>query len=402
MKICDFQPLMNRPAFPLLMAASALALMLGACSSDPPRKTAEDIAAMLDAGQVDAARHHAILLSEDEDQIRAAQLLLAAAMLEKNDEQGALLAISKARKAGATSRDVAHLEAEARAIQRKFDAVETLTANPSGPHKADLLRVRAYARMVNGQYSKGVQDLADAVRLDPDNRRVLIDLASMHFDNGRYPEALRVARRLTKRFPRLTTGLVLEAKIALAMDDLPAADRAFARALKRDPNKPDLIFARADVLKKLGRIKAASQMLQRGLKLDSENEAGLLLAVPVMRRTGQYDQAEEAYSMLESRDKLNPPIMLEGARLALARGLPNIARYRVSQALFADPRLGAASLFLAELEWKDGDKERARELVAQMDKQGYNSAGLAKLKSAMGMSDTDGTTDAALADPVLR
>ncbi len=393
---------MIRSASPFLVAASSLALMLSACSSEPPPKTAQEIAQMLDAGQVDAARHHAIILSEDEDQQRAAQLLLAAAMLEKNDDQGALLALSKARKAGATKLQTQHLEAEARAIQRKFDDVEALTANPSGPHKADLLRVRAYGRMVNGQYSKGVQDLAEAVRIAPNNRRILIDLASMHFDNARYPQALRVARRITARFPKLTTGLVLEAKIALATDDLPAADRAFARALKRDPNKPDLIFARADVLKRLGRIKAAAKMLERGLKLDSENVSGLLLAVPVMRRTGQYDQAEEAYSLLESREKLNPYIMLEGAKLALARGLPNIARYRVSQALFADPRLGAASLFLADLEWKDGDKERARELVAQMDKQGYHSTGLAKLKDSMGIDEAASAEPNMPSDPILR
>ncbi|SRR6266404_165269 len=139
-------------------------------------------------------------------------------------------------------------------IQKVFDAA---VRAEEAEHPAKALRL----------YEK-------ASAIDPDASHAKLRWASLLHDQGRLKDAIRVARELTKRRPRVYLAHSVIGQSYLELGRLLMAERAFKRALaiKQSPITWVLL---SDVLGRLRRNRESEECLRKALEINPAYEEAL-------------------------------------------------------------------------------------------------------------------------------
>jgi tetratricopeptide (TPR) repeat protein len=165
-------------------------------------------------------------------------------------------------------------------------------------------------------------------------------------DQGRYAEALEVARRLRSQDP----ARVLSAENTIGIIHRRAGDRAlalaaFGRAAALRPDDADLIVEMATEYQALGQPKHASALLDRALGLDPRHLRALMMSFDRLRLLGDRDGA----LVVAQRIAAHYP-KLSQARLHLSRALHELDHLNQAEAVLAEAEaeFGALPEFTAE------------------------------------------------------
>jgi tetratricopeptide (TPR) repeat protein len=136
--------------------------------------------------------------------------------------------------------------------------------------KAQKILDAAILAEEEGQYSKALRlyERSSTVNNNPASR---LRWASLLYDQGRWKEAISVARQVTRRWPAIYLAHSLIGRCYVKVGHLLKAERAFRQSLVAKPKPSTWVFL-SDVLSRLGRENESIGCLRSALALDPEYE----------------------------------------------------------------------------------------------------------------------------------
>lgn len=145
--------------------------------------------------------------------------------------------------------------------RRALAEEEAALAIDSG-HTA-AVSLRAGLLFSTGRKDEGLQLLGDAVRRDPSNPTLRVELADLLTDAGRYADAEGEYRQVIAARPRDSRALLGMGLVLGAMGRPADALGPLNEAVDADPRNSEARFARAEVLEQLGRTADARRDYER-------------------------------------------------------------------------------------------------------------------------------------------
>ena len=258
---------------------------------------------------------------------------------------------------------VSYADAEAAYTGRKYDeAVDLFTgytrANPENPWGHYMHGLSAWKA---GDPEQAISSFDEALRLDPQHRKSLLNSARVLLETGRPREAqVRIERAMAIE-PLSGEGLRLLGRARYELKQIPEAIDAYQRAIALDDrdswamNNLGLIHIQQD------RNDVALPILARAVELRSSSPVYQNNLGTALERTGHFTAARQAYQAALQADSTYGK-----AAASLARVTPHIESDTSTVDLAA-----LATEFQTEVQrWRDSTVESSEAAVAQQDSVG--------------------------------
>ncbi|MGD0827540.1 MAG: tetratricopeptide repeat protein [Desulfobaccales bacterium] len=329
---------------------------------------------------------------------QAQQMLLA------EDEPGAIREYEEALKQNPES---AHLELELASLYQRQGDIKKALAHVEKALKLDPQQQEGYFLLAGlhvglNQLDEAIREYEHILVLDPDNREARLFLATLYAQQSRFPQAIRTIQEILRLEPDSVVGHYYLGRFFLATDHLVEAKQELNKTLSLDPQFVPAIFDLASILEREKQFNRALAMYRRVLRSQPNNprawgNIGRLLLI-----LNRYGEAQKAFATLKEFEKDNPMILFNIGIIFLEQKLPDDAikelrplltnphfqdraHYYIALALEekGDNR-GAlreyqlvgreseqfvlARIRMAYLQYHQGDKERARQILEDLRK----------------------------------
>jgi tetratricopeptide (TPR) repeat protein len=202
-----------------------------------------------------------------------------------------------------------------------------------------------------GDSDKALRLYEQASLIDPTAPHPRMRLASLLYDTGKWKQAIRVARQLTKSRPRLSSAYIVIARSYAALDRWKMAERFYRQSLtiKQTPWAWLLLSWALD---RQGRHDEAEECLRKALKVDPDYDEAHYNLGCIYRGRGKFVLAEKH---LRRAIESDPNYALAYAELGqLLTGQKNRTKEAVSylrNALDHNPNDGWSRAYLANALW---------------------------------------------------
>ncbi len=255
--------------------------------------------------------------------------------------------------------------------------------------------VQAQSHYLMGQLAATMGDVQQALdwfaqvpaddphRFDADLHSALLLQQQGHPDRA-HRQAQQMQTDFAEDPDQLRRAIRLDAELYLMESNYPKAVAGFSRALKMAPDDPDLLYGRGMAYAQSGNIDAAVADFRHLLKvkpgdISAANALGYTLA------DANRDLAEATRLITRAHEARphDPAITDSWGWLQYRLGHLAAAEKALRQAWKAgqDPQIGA---HLAEVLWKQGDRDQAREVLAAARKRAPHDAALRDLQRKIG------------------
>ena len=183
------------------------------------------------------------------------------------------------------------------------------------PRSADAHHWTALAALRLGDRARALAEEEAALALDPRHASAIALRAGLLFSMGRADEGIAALREAMRQDPaNQTLGLELADLLADAKR-FPEAETEYHRVLERRPGDGRALTGLAVVLGATNRLDLALEQLTRALEIDQRNEEARLERSQVYARLGRMNDARADLERL-AREGTRPDIR-EAARRAL-------------------------------------------------------------------------------------
>ena len=211
--------------------------------------------------------------------------------------------------------------------------------------KAEAIFDAAIQAEEAGDFDKARRLYEEASLLAPTRPHPRIRLSSLLYDEGKWKEAIRVTRKLIKRWPRIQPAYVVTALSYTRLGRLKMAERFYRQglAIKKDP---DLLLFLGSVLAHLEQNDEAEEYLHKALKLAPDNDEIYSNLGHVYRKKGQFDAAEKHFKRAIEIDPKNSFAHAELGEV-LAKNRPKEAIHFLRRAVKLNPSDGWSKAYLA-------------------------------------------------------
>jgi len=177
----------------------------------------------------------------------------------------------------------------------------TLRANPS--HVGAHALLGRYLEQ-KGQPGQAQAEYEAALRVNPNLADVKLQLGLLYVKNGRFPEALRIARELEQSDPKSAAPPLLKGFALMAQNNPQAAVEAFNTALKLKPDLLDARRALGQAYQQLGQFDRAEENYRRALAINDKDVASLNNLAWLLAE--QRKKLDEALPLAVKADQLAP------------------------------------------------------------------------------------------------
>jgi len=162
-----------------------------------------------------------------------------------------------------------------------------------------------------GRDQEAEAEIAEAVRLEPDNPEFRNALGFMLCNNGRYDAAITEIEKALANplYQTPEVALMNAADCALRNNRESAAETFLRRALTRSPDYPPALFAMAERSYAGGAYNEARGYLARYSRVGTTTPQALLLAARIERKLGNAKEAGALEAALRQRFPDSPEIM---------------------------------------------------------------------------------------------
>jgi len=203
-----------------------------------------------------------------------------------------------------------------------------------------------------GDLRKARRLFARASLLDPAAPHPRFALATVLFEEGKWTEAISVARQATKRWPNVNPAYSLIARSYSELGRWKMAERFFHRALKVKQT-PGIWVLLADALDNLGKYDETEKCVRQAIKVDPDYEEAHYNLGHIYRLKGKPGLAEK---YLKRAIEIDPKYALAYAELGqLLSGQKHRNSEAASflrKAVKYDPNDGWSIAYLANALWK--------------------------------------------------
>ena len=201
-----------------------------------------------------------------------------------------------------------------------------------------------------GDSDKALRLYERASRIDPTAPHPRIRLASLLYDVGKWKQAIRVARQLTKRWPRSFSAYNVIAQSYAELGRWKMAERYYRQSLAiKQEAWTWLLLGLA--LDRLGRHDEAEECLRKALKVDPDYDEAHYNLGYIYRWKGKFALAEKH---LRRAIEIDPKYALACAELGqlLSKDRPKEALGFLRKGLKHNPKDGWSIAYLANALWK--------------------------------------------------
>lgn len=122
---------------------------------------------------------------------------------------------------------------------------------------------------------KAIDDLNEAVKLDPNSYAVVYQRANTNFVLGKYSDAKADFSKLERLNPRAIEAYIGLARVAVKENNLGTANEKLAQAVTLDPNNAETYVRRASVRRLMGDHNGAVDDLILALSIDNKHSRAL-------------------------------------------------------------------------------------------------------------------------------
>jgi len=192
--------------------------------------------------------------------------------------------------------------------------------------QAERWYARAHFKLGEAYRKKGLWHKARleyeiSLKLEPDDRQVLVALGETFLAEGKPAEARGVFERAVAIHNNDAAVCLGLGRAYLAEGDSSTAEREFARALSLDPQNPEVHYLMGKLRQERGECREAVGHFEKAasskhLRLDAQISAGLALA-----KLGVYDLAAAALKNVLRESPCNVAALLNVAEVYRARGM---------------------------------------------------------------------------------
>jgi len=250
------------------------------------------------------------------------------------------------------------------AVNRPFGGTPAVDIPPSAYAMGAYLTAQMAAE--DGQRAEALKDYEQAVRYDPHNAALHLELANLYVRGARLTEALAQAEAAVALEPDYINARLLLGGVSCALGDNATAQQQYAKVLEREPkNEQAYLFLGALYAEQRDYARAA-QALKQLIVLDPASFLGYYYAGRVMAARKDYSGAEHYYQKALALNRQSQLVMLDLALLRELQARPKDAIALYQEVLHADPNNEAARKRLAEL--YGGDSKLAQ-AVAELQRQ---------------------------------
>lgn len=179
---------------------------------------------------------------------------------------------------------------------------QALRAKGKYPQYADALdrTVESYIKMseknVGSDIQKTIDNLNEALKLNPDNKDALFLLGRIYKDTGRTENAISTLKKTLTIDPAYPKAEHYLARAYMDANDYDSAMQHLDLAIKTEPTNYDALADRAEVHIILAEYDKASQDLQAAQQIEPNRWRAFLLNAQLAFRQEQYDAAREHLS----------------------------------------------------------------------------------------------------------
>jgi tetratricopeptide (TPR) repeat protein len=236
----------------------------------------------------------------------------------------------------------------------------------------------AYRKTKEFKKSKAVY--LKVLDMENDNPYALIGLGHLHYDFREYREAMLYWSRILELCGESVDIRVLTSignchrKLKTYAEGIPY----FEKALQRDPDNFYALFGLADCYRGMNQPDKSLEYWKKILEKDPKNKVILTRAGDALRNMSQFDEAGDYY-----RQALNIEFdtyaVLGLAIVAKAQGKYTEAIASLRRLIQQDPKDYHFYLELADCLVKNHEKDRAIEVLAEYQMQGYRNAAISEM-----------------------
>lgn len=187
--------------------------------------------------------------------------------------------------------------------QSTFNKLATL--QPKSP--LPLLRV-ADSAMIAKNSKDAKQALQKALSLDPGNAEALRRMVGLHISEGRYDEALGVARAAQKQAAKSPIGLMLEGDVLVAQQKWDEAASAY-RAGQKKHNSADFVVRQYEALSQEGKKTEAERVAADWIKSNPKDVVVRVFLAERAIRSKHYEIAAQQYKAILQQQPENAAIL---------------------------------------------------------------------------------------------
>jgi putative PEP-CTERM system TPR-repeat lipoprotein len=193
-----------------------------------------------------------------------------------------------------------NLLAQAQIINDKKPLAEQTLQKLIIQEKQDVGDRLLLARLLSEHPDKEKDTLAlidEAVLIKPDNPEASVFKAAYLIKLKRYPEAMELANKIDKQFPKLVLGKLLKGDVYLAEKNLEKATDMYQQAYKIQPNDR-VLFTLADLMSAQKKQPEAIKLLDNALEKNNKNLAIHFKLATIYQQQNNSKQAEEHYNAM--------------------------------------------------------------------------------------------------------
>jgi tetratricopeptide (TPR) repeat protein len=330
--------------------------------------------------------------------------LQAQQMLLTDDEPGAIQDYEEALKQDPGS---ARLELELASLYQRQGDVKKALAHVEKALKLDPQQQEAYFLLAGlhvglNQLDEAIREYEHILVLDPENREARLFLATLYAQQGRFPQAIHTIQEILRLEPESVVGHYYLGRFFLATDHLGEAKQELNKTLSLDPQFVPAIFDLAAILEREKQFNRALAMYRRVLRSQPNNPRAWANIGRLLLILNRYGEAQKAFATVKGFEKNDPAARFNVGVIYLEQKLPDDA-IKEFRPLLANPRFqdrahyyialaleekgdnrGAlreyqlvgreseqfllARLRMAYLQYHQGDKERARQILEDLRK----------------------------------
>ncbi len=206
----------------------------------------------------------------------------------------------------------------------------------------------------------------ECIRLDPEHTDARLALASIHFDDEAYDQALIQANEIIKLTPESVPALVAAGRAQSARLHFAEADMLFRTALSLDPDCVEAMTSMAHNFQMVARGSEAEACLRLAHGIEPKNRDIAKQLVSQLIETQQFNEASDLTAAFLADYPDDPDLILFSARIAVAQLDSQLAFKLYDELLQRAPEDLAIRLYFANTKAKFGAQEEALKLGRQL------------------------------------
>ena len=190
--------------------------------------------------------------------------------------------------------------AGAQIVNNKKPAAEDTLRQIISQDKQDINNRLLLVKLLNEHTDKDkeiLELLDETVQISPDQPEALVFKTAYLIKLKRNAEAMELATKVDKQFPKLVLGKLLKGDVYLAEKKLDKASEMYQQAYKLQPNDK-VLFTLTDILNAQGKMPDAIKLLNTSLEKNPKNGAIHFKLATAYQQQNDTQQAEEHYKAI--------------------------------------------------------------------------------------------------------